>query len=85
MNCAKAMLQALILKFDVLMQQDDIDRNGEEFHAIKVKYLYLKQINFKEKSWNENIFVYQKALIRTFQFTALEHNFIRWFYAQKTV
>merc|ERR1719509_89962 len=34
-NCAKAMLQALILKFDVLMQQDDIDRNGEEFHAIK--------------------------------------------------
>ena len=44
------MLQALILKFDVLMQQDDIDRNGEEFHAIKVNYLYLKQRDFKEKS-----------------------------------
>ena len=35
------MLQALILKFDVLMQQDDIDRNGEEFHAIKVGKLFI--------------------------------------------
>jgi len=34
-NCAKAMLQALILKFESLHDGNDIDRNGDDFHAIK--------------------------------------------------
>jgi cohesin complex subunit SA-1/2 len=38
-NCAKTMVQALIYKFQELREQShtSIDRNGDEFHAIKVK------------------------------------------------
>jgi chorismate mutase len=38
-NCAKTMVQALITKFHELRDQFPaaIDRNGDEFHSIKVK------------------------------------------------
>jgi cohesin complex subunit SA-1/2 len=37
-NCAKTMVQALIYKFHELRGQSfsSIDRNGDEFHSIKV-------------------------------------------------
>ena len=39
-NCAKTMVQALIYKFQELREQSvtSIDRNGDEFHSIKVGY-----------------------------------------------
>ena len=35
-NCAKTMVQSLINKFNELKEAGDIDRNGEDFHSIKV-------------------------------------------------